>query len=54
MDRLMPPIQEGFIGQCYRNPIIDVMNVIYQIRNIPMKIDYNDPRKSLMINFLPL
>jgi hypothetical protein len=53
IDTLNPPIPGDFVGKCFRDQIIYVMNFTYQVKNIPIKIDYKDTRKNLMTEFLP-
>jgi hypothetical protein len=53
MARYAKPIEGDFIGQNFRNQIIDVMNATYQIKNIPLNVEYTDKRKRLMLDFLP-
>jgi hypothetical protein len=52
MARNAKSIEGDFIGQNFRNQIIDVMNATYQIKNIPMNVEYTDKRKRLMLDFL--
>jgi hypothetical protein len=47
------PIEGDFIGQSFRNQIIDMMNATYQIKNIPINVEYSDTSRRLMLDFLP-
>jgi hypothetical protein len=53
MARYAKPIEGDFIGQSFRNQIIDVTNPTYQTKNIPINIEYTDTRRRLMLDFLP-
>jgi hypothetical protein len=53
MARYAKPIEGDFISQSFRNQIIDVMIATYQIKNMPINVDYIDKRKRLMLDFLP-
>jgi hypothetical protein len=53
MARYARPMEGDFIGQSFRNQIIDVMNAAYQIKNIPKNVEYTDKRKRLMRDFFP-
>jgi hypothetical protein len=53
MARYGKQIEGDFMGESFRNQIIDVMNATYQIKNIPINVEYTDTRRKLILDFLP-
>jgi hypothetical protein len=41
-----------FISESFRNQIIEFINASYQIKNVPIRVEYMDPRNRLMYDFM--